>query len=50
MYQKFSAYKQWKFEVLEVDISEVGGYKVGFIGYGGSMCVVCKGMCLAVEL
>lgn len=29
MYQKFAALQQWKFEVLEVDASDTGGYKVG---------------------
>lgn len=27
MYQKFSVYKDWKFEVLETDISDGGGFK-----------------------
>ena len=28
MYQKFSAFKQWNFEVLEIDTSDGGGFKV----------------------
>ena len=28
MYQRFAAYQEWKFEVLEVDASDTGGYKV----------------------
>lgn len=27
MYQKFSAYKQWKFEMLEADVGDSGGFK-----------------------
>lgn len=34
MYQRFAAYQQWKFEVLEIDASDTGGYKVGW-GEGG---------------
>ena len=29
MYQKFSAFKQWKFDIFEEDITDGGGLKVG---------------------
>ena len=31
MYQSYSAYRQWEFEVLTVDTSDGGGYRVSLL-------------------
>lgn len=31
MYQNYSAYRQWEFEVLTVDTSDGGGYRVSLL-------------------
>jgi protein subunit release factor A len=46
MYQKFSGYKKWKFEILETDTSDGGGFKVSTsVLIGGSSLHYCPSAC-----
>ena len=35
MYQNYSAFRRWEFEVLSVDTSDGGGYRVSEVGERG---------------